>query len=161
MYRPTYFKIEELVSKEEFEQYYVEADYREKLFLLFDYRILVTADLLRKRYGRIVCNTWFFGGSNHYRGFRPWNNWVGAQLSQHKFGRALDLVPLECEAEDIRQDIIAHPDWEDFKYIKAIEDEVSWLHIDCRNVLPQQGLLRFGRDPLPFDDKGDSDESNR
>jgi len=158
MYKPKYFIIEELVSKDEYSQYH--SQYGDRLFLLFDYRILITADMLRELFGPIVCNTWHYGGSNHYRGFRPWHVWVGAVMSQHKFGRALDLVPVKLSAEEVRQDIIAHPTREAYQHIKAIEDGVGWLHIDCRNEKEGRPLLRFGGGPVTSG-KGDSDESNR
>ena len=83
----------------------------------------------------MVANTWWWGGKNHDRGFRLPGCRVGTDRSQHRFGRALDLVPTEYNVDDIRNDIKAG---EDFGGITCIEDGVSWLHIDCRNY---KGLL--------------------
>lgn len=125
-----YFKLEELVPAEVITNY--QGD-RMNLWLLFDSRVIWTNDKLRMRYGKMVMNTYFWGGSNQYRGFRPWNAGVGAELSQHKFGRASDLVPVSISVEEIRQDIRAHPDLDEFKYIRAVENNTNWLHYDVRN----------------------------
>jgi len=52
-------------------------------------------------------------------------------LSQHKFGRAGDSVPLETTAERIRRKMINDPSH--YKFITCIEKDVSWLHFDCGN----------------------------
>ncbi|KKM14746.1 hypothetical protein LCGC14_1702990, partial [marine sediment metagenome] len=66
---------------------------------------LYTADQIREHYGKMAANTWWWGGAHQYRGFRPFDCIIGAYLSQHKFGRGLDLVPAECSAKEIREDI--------------------------------------------------------
>ena len=90
--------------------------------------------MIRKRYGKMIVNTWLWGGANQYRGWRPFNCKEGAELSQHKFGRAIDLNPVELLASDIRIDIKAKKYSYDFRFITCIEDNVNWLHIDCRNT---------------------------
>jgi hypothetical protein len=143
MYLPKFFQIYELVPQEMFHQYEKQHEVK-KLWLLFDDRILITADLLRHRFGTMVVNTWNWGGNNNYRGYRPFNTTVGAALSQHKFGRALDLVPIKVTAEEIRQDIIANPDREEYGLIKAIETDISWFHFDVRNhKLADGGIYYF------------------
>lgn len=142
MYKPEHFQLEELVPKD---LWLIHSRKRiNKLFLLFDDRILRTADMLRVRFGPLYCNTWKNAGNFNYRGFRPFNSTVGSTLSQHKFGRALDLVPVKVTAEEIRQDIIANPTREIYKHIRAIEEDVSWLHIDCRNYIhADEGIFFF------------------
>ena len=78
-------------------------------------------------------NTWHWGGSSEYRGWRPWDCGVGAFLSQHKFGKALDLLPTEITSEKIRKDIKKDQNQNEFKYITCIEDNVIQLHLDVRN----------------------------
>lgn len=65
-------------------------------------------------------------------------------MSQHRYGRALDLIPMRAPAETIRQAII-----EDLEMVRdddgtflvtAMEADVSWLHIDCRN----HDVARYG-----------------
>ena len=131
-YIPTHFTWPELLP----ESVYRELELLKRLdrcALLLDERILITADRLRQRYGKLVCNTWPFGGQHQFRGYRPQDCTVGAALSQHRFGRALDLVPVQATAAEIRADIRAHPEMEAFEHITCVEDDVGWLHVDCRN----------------------------
>lgn len=138
MYIPQHFKIEELTSPDICDPLNVHQ------WFLFDDRILLTADYLRRRYGALECNTWLWHGNYVYRGFRPWNCKTGSTNSQHKLGRALDLIPLKVTVDEIREEIIADPYREEFKFITAIESNVSWLHIDCRNYdKARNGLLIF------------------
>jgi hypothetical protein len=127
---PKYFRIEEFVPKTLFEQYkYSES----RLWWALDYRMVWTSYALRKRYGKMVVNTWLWGGVHHERGLRLYGTQTGAAMSQHLFGRACDLVPIDFTAEDIRQDILKNQSKEEFKYITCIEKDVWWLHFDCRN----------------------------
>jgi len=128
-YIPKHFQPYELVPKATFKRF-ENSLYR--IWWLFDSRMLFTADAIRERYGKMIANDWFWGGSNQYRGWRPWDCEVGAELSQHKFGSALDLIPVETTAEEIREDI-KKGNGLLFKYITCIEENVSWLHFDCRN----------------------------
>lgn len=117
-----------------------------RLWRMFDDRLLRTAQALRNRYGPMIANTWHFPedrreiyGFHQYRGWRPQMCEVGAQLSDHKWGRALDLVPLDEDVEKIRMDILKDPFHEDFKYITAIEMKVGWLHISTTNYDKEKG----------------------
>jgi hypothetical protein len=127
MYKCEYFKIYELVPKAYYEGY---PEY--KLWWLFDDRALMTLDLLRKQYGKIVANDWYFGGIYQERGIRPEDSITGALFSQHKYGRAFDLKFKDIPVGVVRQDCIAKR-YDCFKYITAIEIEVSWFHFDTRN----------------------------
>jgi hypothetical protein len=112
---------------------------------MFDDRLLRTMDRLRRRYGPMVANTWHWGGNSQERGWRHEATSTGAEFSQHKYGRAVDLVPLRqgVTAELIRQDILADPFGSTFEHITCIELEVSWLHIDVRNHNKiSQGVLQ-------------------
>lgn len=137
-YKPKNFRLEELVSKITFEQ--TRADI---LWFAFDERILVTIDRIRKRYGKMLVNTWYWGGAHQHRGYRSPGCLVGATLSQHRFGRAIDLEPVSVSAEEIRQDML---DGETVvsEYVTAIELDTPWLHIDCRNYIKRtNGILTF------------------
>lgn len=74
-------------------------------------------------------------------GFRPYDESVGSSLSQHKFGRALDLIPKKVHPDEIREDII-NQKFGFMKGIQAIEMGISWLHFDTRNNSSGK-LLRF------------------
>jgi hypothetical protein len=139
IYIPKYFKIEEILPQDLCDP----QDANQ--WFMFDNRILMTADKLRERYGQMICNTWSWNGDHQYRGFRGLACSVGSTLSQHKFGRALDLIPTEVTVDEVRNEIIANPFKEEFKFITAIESGVHWLHIDCRNYdKARNGLLIFG-----------------
>jgi hypothetical protein len=101
--------------------------------------VLITMDRLRSHYGRAYINTWDFSsyaidalGNHKYRGFRPRNCEVGATLSYHKFGCAVDMVFANISTESIIEDILADPFDPVFEYITCIEENVSWLHFDVR-----------------------------
>lgn len=128
MYIPKHFKAYELLPKDFYESHTIKGD---QLWWMFDSRILITGDALRERYGKILMNTWFWGGAHQYRGWRPFDCEIGAELSQHKFGRACDWEFVDVTAEEVRQDIKKHPG--QFPYVTCIEEGVSWLHGDCRN----------------------------
>uniref|UniRef100_A0A6M3LL07 Peptidase n=1 Tax=viral metagenome TaxID=1070528 RepID=A0A6M3LL07_9ZZZZ len=128
--KPIYFKLEELVPQSLFAAHKGDQD---RLWWCFDPRVLWTADKLRMLYGKMICNTWLWGGIHFERGLRLLATKTGAVLSQHKFGRALDLVPVDTTAEAIRQDILAHPGHDEFKFIKCLEINIPWLHFDVRN----------------------------
>ena len=137
-YTPKYFASYELVPKTTYE---LLKDRPWIIWQLFDPRALYTADKIRQRYGKMVANTWFWKGGHQYRGWRPGDCKVGAEYSQHRFGRAIDLVPVEVAAEEIRQDIKKGKTGSDgsiFQYITCVEDGVGWLHFDVRNY---RGLL--------------------
>lgn len=143
MYRPTYFPLHELVPPAELDRF------GNSLWRVFDDRILRAADLLRQEFGPMVVNDWYHNGSNSFRGYRPPRCTVGAPISQHRFGRALDLIPQRAPAETIRQAILDDPDMVRDEYgnylITAMETGVSWLHIDCRNHdVFRHGFYLFG-----------------
>lgn len=145
MYAPEHYRLEEWFSKKFFDRWHKR--YGDGLWRLIDDRILYTYDRIRVRYGRPVrMNTWVWGGNFNLRGFRDPASGVGANFSQHKFGRAGDSDVEGMEAEEVRQDILANPYDEDFAFITAIELEVNWLHIDCRNWNKQEnGIFQFKR----------------
>jgi len=128
MFIPEGFELYELFPPEIFRSYQPLT-----LWGVFDDRLKITMDRLRKRYGPMVANDWYWGGANQYRGWRPWDCKIGAELSQHKFGRAIDLKPVKESVDKVRADVLADPWNDDFRYITCIEMEVPWLHIDTRN----------------------------
>ena len=122
-----YFKVQELVP----EHIYLARG--EKAWELIDDRVISTIDTLKERFpkGTMTINNWLWGGDREWSGLRtsdsPYYSWT----SQHSFGRAIDAVFSAYEVEEVRQDIIDNP--EVYPYIKGLELEVSWLHIDTRN----------------------------
>lgn len=128
MYRPEHFEIHELVPKRLYEEYQAMGK-QDKLWLLFDDRMLLAIDIIRKAYGRIIINDWYWGGRYDESGWRYWFTTTGALLSQHKFGRAFDLKPVNVGVEEIRHRIINRKIC--CGLITRVEDRTNWLHIDC------------------------------
>lgn len=109
-----------------------------RVSMLFDDRLLKTADKLRERYGPIYCNNWYWNGRFSQRGLRSPFSKTGAQFSDHKFGRALDVHFAYVTAQEVRRDILNDPFCDDFKYITVLEmtlngEPISWLHFGTRN----------------------------
>lgn len=128
IYKPDKFELYELLPKD----FYLNNLYKgDNLWFIFDNRLLETLDILRKTYGKMYINTWKWGGKRQDSGYRPPDCKIGARLSQHRFGRATDILFEDYETEEVRQDIIERNKF--FPYIKGIETGVSWLHIDTRN----------------------------
>lgn len=113
--------------------------------LIFSYEIRYTADRLRKRFGPMQMNTWFWAGDggHQYRGYRPLDSPIGAKASQHKAGNALDGVFKHRTSDEVRSEILADPDHEDFKYINCIEMGTSWVHVDCRELIGTSRIFKI------------------
>lgn len=111
------------------------------LWLLFDDRVLRAADMIREWYGPCTVNT----SALKNCGLRSFSA-SGAEFSQHKFGRALDLHILAIEKSAklvkddeqrkkykveqynaVRQDLIKKLEGVNF------ENNIGWLHIDVGN----------------------------
>jgi len=136
-YTPEYFSIEEWVPRE------IASRYGKKAFMFLDTRILWTGDSFREYFNKpIFVNNYKFNGNLQYRGFRPPDVSVGASLSQHRFGRALDFEVSGISANEVRQEITSHPSEVAFQYIKRMEkDTPTWTHVDCANTLQDEIIL--------------------
>jgi len=127
-YKCEHFSIQELVPPSVYQKR------GEKAWELIDTRLLITLDRLRKRYGPTTVNNWFTGGDRQWSGLRTPDSPYYSPFSQHTFGRAADCLFNNITAEEVRQDILADPDHEDFEFINSMELGVSWLHFDVRNA---------------------------
>jgi len=120
-----YFIVQEFVSED------MLTIYGEDLCWGFmDWRILRMADRLRKDFGPMICNDWFFGGTRSQCGLRQAGMPHYKPGSQHTFGRALDLFSMDYAADEIRDAI--KKDRKRYKDVTGLEEGVTWLHIDCR-----------------------------
>ena len=129
-YRPTHFDLEELVDPVTWNLL------GDKAWWLLDPRLLWTLDQIRERYNRAVTiNTWKWRTDKPFtlRGFRPSSAALGGFHSQHRYGRAADFDVEGMAADEVRQDILTHPDEAAFQYITCLETDISWVHLDCRN----------------------------
>lgn len=106
-------------------------NYRWEWFM--DKRIVDIAQKLRDVFGPITINNNRF----NWRGYRTPGCGVGAQFSQHRFGRALDLQFHETTPEQVQAFILDNEE----EFLKAgltrIENAAktkTWLHIDCMHT---------------------------
>jgi hypothetical protein len=132
MYIPKHFGAKELIPRILYAKYLSRGE-DWLISVLFDERLMKIIDYIRETFGPMTINDWEWGGRNQFRGFRGDCN-VGAELSQHRFGRAVDMIPgnQATEMYTIRTDIINNPDIPAYADIGGIEMGVSWLHIDVR-----------------------------
>jgi hypothetical protein len=142
MYYPNHFNIWELVPPSLGKMVESRGVYQ-TFNILFDERLLRTMDMLRNEFGTMQVNTWKNGGVFEYRGFRPSGCDIGARLSQHRFGRAVDMIPLDSDVEHIREEILNRPNSVSYQYIGGLELDVSWLHIDVRGRLYADKIATF------------------
>jgi hypothetical protein len=106
----------------------------DKSIILMDARIFPIAQAIRNKFGTITINDWFWEGKRTESGWRPSFTSTGAKYSQHKFGRAIDCLPKEHTAEEIRDQIRKNEPYWYQQGIRCIENNVSWLHVDVRNT---------------------------
>ena len=128
-YKPEFFTMDELVDKATYDKY------GESALVLFNPLILISLDNIRKYFDTpVYVNNWDSGGDLQFRGFRPRWSEVGSVYSQHRLGQGIDCTVKNYTAEYVRNVIINDKDNELFKYITCLEDKVSWVHADCRNI---------------------------
>jgi hypothetical protein len=150
-YHCEHFGLYELVDEKTYNRYIGTQEW--KLWLLFDNRALWTLDALRDKYGPGYVNTWYGHLVDVFNNIRQWSGWrppecdVGADLSQHRFGRGFDPIYIQTSASQIRQDAKEHPEWDCFRYITRIEEAhkgtpINWLHFDVGND-KENGKIKF------------------
>jgi len=112
--------------------------YGDKCTWFISKKIVQIAQSIRDHYKLpMTINNWANGGEFQYRGFRPANCSVGASLSAHKRGMAIDFTVGDIDPMIIQEDAIAcrenprswHPAWT--KMITRIEEGTpTWTHVD-------------------------------
>jgi len=123
------FILQEFVPKDIYEQFH------EKSIWFIDRRIPELAQAIRDLIGKpVVINNWVTGGTFSNCGYRVPNCPVGANLSQHKFGRAIDLHFVGVtNYEEIRDKIRFNFDHlKQFGLTTIEKDTPTWLHCDMR-----------------------------
>ncbi len=131
MYLPRHFAPHELLPDLTGDETWqtLDLDLRAKL----DDRLLETADDVRDLLGvPCTCNDYARGGKRRWSGFRPAACTVGAKGSQHRKGRAVDLLPKGMTAEKARSIIRMALAAGELPHLGGVEIGVSWLHIDVR-----------------------------
>ncbi len=104
---------------------------------LMDSRILTGLQKLRTYAGvPFTVNNWATGGPRHESGLRLANTRTGAKWSQHKYGRAIDIVPRGMTVRQLFNILKAHEDefvsngW--ITTVENVDATLTWLHVDCR-----------------------------
>lgn len=98
-------------------------------FSVMDSKIIEMADEVRELVGLPMTIN---GSGRQYCGWRPKECKVGAKNSYHKKGMAVDLHCAGMKADDVRILIKKAIGLGQLKYIGGVEEDVSWIHIDCR-----------------------------
>lgn len=81
----------------------------------------------------ITINSWKAGGKYNLSGFRPKDSVIGGRLSQHRFGRAIDIKIDGMESIEVQRFVRRN-----YKQLRkfgltVMEDAtVGWTHLDCR-----------------------------
>lgn len=130
-----HFEIYELVSKQVYQKY------GERAWQFFDPRLLVMLDWVREKLDKpITVNDWYWGGQFDERGLRcnldPMM--VGKTkagkiyCSPHPFGQGVDFDVEGMTAQQVRDWLEEHK--EELPFPIRLEDGVSWVHMDVRNV---------------------------
>lgn len=134
-YVPRWFKAHELVSKSVFEAL------GNMVFEYYDDRILQTLDSLRMFFGApITVNSWEWGGDRVASGYRGPDCEVGGDTSMHRIWRAIDCIIEGVSGTEARDVIMNHQYL--FPFITRIEDNVSHLHFDNKNI-NHNGIFLF------------------
>ena len=128
----TNFRLEEFIDPDTFGRF------GELSIWFIDPRLVTLAQFMRERLGKpCTINNWHGGGQYNYSGFRPPDCPIGATLSQHRFGRAMDLKVSGMTADEVRDDIIGNFDIYRKVGLTTIEDgdyAPTWCHIDIRET---------------------------
>jgi hypothetical protein len=140
------FTWQELVSREVFQEL------GERCSILFDRRIIDVLQELRDIFEElypnntyIVVNNWNSGGQRQQSGYRHRDTSVGAEYSQHRFGRAVDVQVFVKNSKGTRQLTSKEVNDVIFKNKKRLMDKGlttvenfaftnGWNHLDCRHT---------------------------
>ena len=118
-----YELVPEIVYKQfgDLSEYFIDSKLRETLDKI---RIFINMP--------IIVNNWINGGEFSNRGFRTADSNIGAKLSMHKVGGAIDCHCPHLSADELREIVIKNQSR--FKHIKRIEADVNWLHMDIKET---------------------------
>ena len=124
-----YFKAHELVPPN------IYINFGESSFKFMNKELIMTIDMIKEKFnkGTMTINDYKWKGDRQFSGLRTTDSPDYSHTSQHSLGNAIDCIFSDYTAEEVRTYILANLN--EFPYIKGIELDVSWLHIDCRNTL--------------------------
>lgn len=136
IHKTEWFVIQELVPEHVYEER------GDAAWELLDARAVITLDQLRNKFGPMIVNTWHRPDQQEFYGFRDQSG-LRTQYhyssiedylrsySQHKYGRAFDILFARPSADQVRQYIFDYK--REFPFICGVEFRTSWLHFDVRN----------------------------
>ena len=129
-----YFKIHELVPP------HIYNKFKNKAWKFIDSRLIETIDTLKEIFnkGTMIINNYYWNGGRKWSGLRTPESPYYSETSQHSLGNAVDILFSDYKVEEVRRYILNNID--KFPYIKGMELDVSWLHIDTRN---EDNLVTF------------------
>lgn len=128
MYKCRHFALQELVPPEVYD------DRGNAAWELLDPALLFAIDSIRDAHGKVLINNWHSGGTLKYRGFRPADCKVGATYSQHRYGRAADITPLQADLATVYK-AICDGVIPGITTVENLDATLSgnWIHVDTRN----------------------------
>lgn len=131
-------KVSSNFNLKEFIDPYTYGKFGDSSIWFIDNRIITLAQFIRERLNKpCTINNWSNGGQYQYSGFRPPQCTVGAKLSQHRFGRGIDIKVNGLTPDELREDIITNFDVYKKIGLTTIEDgefAPTWCHIDIRET---------------------------
>jgi hypothetical protein len=117
--------------------------YGDTAWRFLDPKILTVIDTLRDRYGPIVINDWGWGGNLRNCGLRLPDGSVGAYMSMHKLGGAVDVHFKSVGMREVFEDIMSNELHWYTRGLRRIENLVhtpTWMHLDSANT-PEVGRI--------------------
>lgn len=129
----TNFELKEFIDKKTYKKW------GEASIWFIDSRIIQVAQFIRSRHGKpVTINNWSSGGQYNYSGFDPPGGYRKAtSLSQHRFGRAVDLKISGMSVQEAYKDIIDNQDIYlkiGLTTVESISATPTWLHCDIRET---------------------------
>lgn len=108
--------------------------YGERSIWFLDQRLITLAQALRDDLGRpVIINNWHSKGRYKESGFRMPHTPTGGALSQHKFGRAVDIKVAGMVPEKVRQHLRDNFEiYHAFGLTTIEKDTTTWTHLDLR-----------------------------
>lgn len=130
---PKHFRPEEFIPKSLFNKYGTDA------LRFLDTNVLLIAHVLREQFGTTIINNWHDDGDRNWCGLRtPWSEYY-SQGSAHSWGKAIDCIFPDYQANDVRK-WLRHNYTEyaqkTHMYIPITVEEgpdIDWLHISVQN----------------------------
>ena len=134
----TNFIIEEFVTPQLFKTIMKTNNPIEEFYKYVDKSIVDIVQFIRTKTNKVVViNNWHKGGTFTLRGFRPKNTKIGAKLSTHKTGKAVDFDIVGMTDKEVKEFVIKHQKELYALGARRMESEDfadTWCHLDLKPV---------------------------